>query len=44
LRQGREALALARHKPSSGRFVSGLGLDQRCFRALLGHDRKTLRL
>jgi hypothetical protein len=44
LRQGREALALARHKPSSGRFVSGLGLDQRCFRALLGHDRETLRL
>jgi hypothetical protein len=44
LRQGQEALTLARHKPSSGRFVSGLGLDQRSFRALPGHDRETLRL
>jgi hypothetical protein len=44
LRQGRETLAFARHKQSSGLFVSGLSLDQGRFGALLGHDQETFRL
>ncbi len=42
LRQGQEALAFARHKQSSGLFVSGLSLDRTRFGAPLGHARKTL--
>ncbi len=37
LRQGQEALALARHKQSSGLFVSGLGLALSRQPGPLGH-------
>ena len=44
LRQGQEALAFARHKQSSGLFVSGLSLDRAGAGALLGHVRDPLSL
>jgi hypothetical protein len=44
LRQGREALAFARHKQSSELCVSGLSLEQVHLGALLGHDQETLGL
>ena len=44
LRQGQQALAFARHKQSSGLFVSGLSLDRARFGALLGHARNPLSL